>query len=428
MPTFPSKVERAVVRWIFSYLTIALLAIAVVLPRLAIAFLSASGHVANEISTPSPENGRAAPPVVGSSELPSLPHARQDAELSSTPVPPQPDREVAVVAEIDALEKESIEIAQTLIYDFPRKSGPLGLAGMVYSRRGQTAKALEFWERALKRNPNRPDLYDAMATIALRKEEYEEAVELCRKGLGTSTQIPHLYYQLVEALNALGRTEESVNELQIAIRLFPENGEFHCQMGKTNALLNEYEKAKISYEMAVKLQPRSAPSHYGLAVVCARLGMEHESERELEQYRNLQPERLQAQLGRSDRANDVLDGRRNLAMTCCEVGTVYLDNGRPGKAEPLLRRGAAVDPESIGCRIQLAQLLCSTNRVPESVSVVRELIEIEPENVNFHLRLAMIYAQLEQLDEALKAVKKALELAPGNEECRRFLEQLQAKM
>ena len=330
-------------------------------------------------------------------------------------------------AEIAALEKESIEIAQTLIKDFPNEADPLGLIGMVYSRYDQTAKALEYWEQALSRAPDRPDLYDAMAAVALRKGEYEKAVELCRKGLGKSAQRPHLRCQLVEALNGLGRTEESLGELLSAIALAPENGEFHRLLGKTYALLNEHEKARTSYEMAIRLEPRSASAYYGLAGACAKLGMEDQSERAMERYEKLHAESMQAQRSRSDIAHDALDCRRILALTCSAAAAVYLGKGRPEKAEPLLRHGAKADPENAGCRIQLAQFLLNANRLPETVPILQELIAIEPDNALDYLRLAMVYARLDQFDTAGKTAKKALELAPNNEECRRVLEQLQAR-
>ncbi len=126
------------------------------------------------------------PPVAPPRGAQGVPHAKPEEKPASKPVPPQADRQAAVKAEIDALEKESIEIAQTLIQDFPGKTDPLGLLGMVYNRCDRTAKALECWERALNRNPNRPDLYDTMAMVLLRKGEYEKAAELCRKGLEKS--------------------------------------------------------------------------------------------------------------------------------------------------------------------------------------------------------------------------------------------------
>ncbi len=329
--------------------------------------------------------------------------------------------------EIEVLEKESVKIAQNLIQDFPCDSDSLGAMGMLYNRCDQTAKALEYWEKALAGNPNRADLYDSMATIALRKGEYGKAEELCRIGLGKSGEMPHLHYQRAEALSGLGRAEESLPELQIAIQLSPENGDFHCLLGKTYSLLNEYGKAKISYETAVKLQPRSVAAHYGLAVACAKLEMGDESNRVMEQYRKLKAKNMEDQRSRRGIADDAMKYWRILAMTCSDAATVYLAHGRPERAEPLLRRGAAADPNNTGCRVQLAQLLFHSKRLPETISILRELIKIEPENTLFYLRLGMIYARIGQLDEARKAAKKATELAPDSAECRRLLEQLQAK-
>ena len=155
--------------------------------------------------------------------------------------------------------------------------------------------------------------------------------------------------------------------------------------------------------------------------------MEDQSHRAMEQYQKLHTESVQAQQSRTDVPYDVRTYQRNLAMTCADAAAVYLAKGMPAKVEPLLRRGADVDPEYTRCRIQLAQILCIANRLAETVPVIRQLIEIEPGNAIFYLRLAMVYARIEQLDEARKAAKKATELAPDSEECRRFLEQLQAK-
>ncbi len=195
--------------------------------------------------------------------------------------------------------------------------------------------------------------------------------------------------------------------MQTAIRLSPENSESHCLLGQTYEVLNEHEKAKTSYETAVKLQPGNASALYGLAVACAKLGMEEQSQQAMEQYQKLHGESMQAQRRRRDVAFDAVKYRRVLALTCSDAGTVYLGNGKPEKAEPLLRRGSEIDPENLGCRIQLAQILCLANRVPEAVPIIQELIEIEPRNAIFHLRLAMVHAHLKRLDEARKAAKKS---------------------
>jgi tetratricopeptide (TPR) repeat protein len=359
------------------------------------------------------------PPVAPPQGPQPVADAKQEEGLSSKPVPPQPDRQAAVKAEIKSLEKESIDIAETLVEEFPKRSDPLGLLGMVYNRCDQAAKAMEYWKKALDRSPNRPDLYDAMATLALARSEFEQAAELCRKGLAQSAQMPQLHYHLAEALDGLDRVEESTSELLLAVKLAPENADVHCRLGKAYALSNQHEKAKISYETAVKLQPRNAPAQYGLATACAKLGMEDQSKRAMEQFQKLQAESIQP--------DDLLKFRRILAMTCCDAATVYLGGGMPKTAERLLRRATEVAPTDSACRMQLVQLLCARNRAGEAVPFAKELAEIEPNNAIFHLRLAMIYDHLQQHDEAHGEAQKAVKLAPDDEECRRFLEQIQAK-
>jgi tetratricopeptide (TPR) repeat protein len=415
-----------IVRFISSRWMIVLLAAAVFVPLSAIVFVSTSGHAMCGASIPSPTSNRAAP------RLPPLPESQplsppEDTQPGDKSTASQLDPQTTAIVEIEALKKESTEIAKALTQEFPTQADPLSLLGLVYNRHGQTAKAIACWQRALKLNPNRPDLYDAMATVALHKGEFDEAAKLCRKGLEFSDQMPHLHSQLVEALNGLGQIEESVSELQTAVRLFPDNGDFHCKLANLYVLLQDYEKAKNSYETAVTLLPHSIAANYGLARTFEKLGLKDEAQRTMEECRKLQAETSPMRKDRHDAAGDVLNCRRDLATTCSEAATVYMNNGSPLKAEPLLRRGAEVDLKNVACRTQLEQLLFRANRVQEALPVVRELVEIEPDNALFQLRLAVIYMQLERYDEARGAAKKAMELAPHNEECRRFLEQLDAK-
>jgi predicted Zn-dependent protease len=353
-------------------------------------------------------------------------HAKAGEQRSNKIAPP-PDRQVAVKAEIDALKEEAIKVAQTLIDDFPTESDSFGVMGMLYDRCNQEAKAVEYWQKALERNPNRSDLYFTMATIALRKGDYEKAAQFCRIGISKFPQMPEFHYQLAEALIGLGRAEESESELLVAIRQAPDNGEYCRLLGKAYSLLNDYQRAKASYESAVKLKPQSAAAHYGLALACSELGLQDQSEREMEQYQKLLKEHTQVPRSQTDAQYDTWRYRRNLAMTCCDAAAIYLSKGMSEKAETLLRRGAEADPEHIGCQVQLAQVLFNTNRFSESAAVLQRLVECEPRNAILQLRLATAYARLDRFDEARASARKSMQLAPGNAECRRFLEQLEGK-
>jgi tetratricopeptide (TPR) repeat protein len=337
------------------------------------------------------------------------------------------DQAAAVRAEIEALKQESLQIAESLVQEYPNSTDGLGLLGTVYVNCGESAKAWQCWERVSRRDPKRPDVYAAMAVVALRKAEYEQAAELCRKGLASAGRMPELHRYLAEALNGMGRPAEAVSELQRAIQAAPNDGDSHYLLGMSYSLLNEYEKAKASYEQAVRLQPGAPRSHYGLAVACAKLGLEEQSRQSMERYQKLEAESMGQQRSRRGVEFDAPRYRRILAGTCSLAASVYFRCNRPEKAEALLRRGAAVDPQDTTCRVALALLFLQTKREPAAVAICKELIEIEPNHAEHYLHLAMIYARLQQFDAARLAAQKAVDLAPGNEECRRTLQQLQGR-
>jgi Flp pilus assembly protein TadD len=225
----------------------------------------------------------------------------------------------------------------------------------------------------------------------------------------------------------LGRTQDALAELQIAAKATPRDAAIHCELGKSYLLLRQNEKARDSYQTAVKLQPGSTTAQYGLAMACANLSLDDEYQRAIAEYQKLNAAHMKEQRGSRGVAQEAVTCRRILAMTCSDAAAVYMGREKPDKAESLLRRGAAVDPRSADCRIRLVQLLCAWNRAAESVPIAKELIELEPNNAVFHLRLAMIYAHLERPDEARREARRAVELAPESTEYRQFLQQLQPK-
>jgi tetratricopeptide (TPR) repeat protein len=337
------------------------------------------------------------------------------------------DQVAAARAEVEALKTESLQIAESLVRDYPNSTDGLGLLGMVYNDSGETAKAWQCWEQVLKRNPKRPDVYAAMAGVALHKGEYEQAAELCRKGLANAGETPDLHRHLGESLNGMGRPEEAVGQLQRAVQMAPNDAESHYFLGASYSLLDEYEKARASYQKAIDLQPADPRPHYGHAMACVKLGLEKESQQSLQRSQKLHGESMMGQRSRRVILSDAVRCRRVLARTCCAAAAVYLGHHSLEKAEKLLRRGAAADPQDTACRMHLAVLLLQSNRGPESIGMCEELIAIEPNNARHHLHLAMIYSRLQQFDAARLAAQRAVELAPGNEDCRRALEQLQER-
>ncbi len=342
----------------------------------------------------------------------------------SPPPLPQPDDPVAAVQqEIASLKKESLEIADRLMQEYPNSADAFDLLGSVYRLIGETSKAWPCWEKALSRDPRRADVCIAMAGAALSEGEYDKAAELCRSGLARSNDVWYLRFQLAKALQGLGRPEEAIHELQLAIAAFSKDDESYILLGQSYALLKEYGKAKTSYERAVELNPGNPSAHYGLAIACARLGLADQSKQSMEQYAKCAAKSTKQR----EFSRDAAEYRRALAVTCDHAATIYMRHQKPADAERLLRRGAAVDSQFKPCRFHAVLLLLNTHRAEEAVQPAKELIAIDPKQARFLMLLATVYGELGRFDDALAAAKKALEMDPGNDEYRGILRKLQER-
>ncbi len=94
-------------------------------------------------------------------------------------------------------------------------------------------------------------------------------------------------------------------------------------------------------------------------------------------------------------------------------GNVELRQGRPGDAEALLRRAAALKPGSARPLVSLAQALRDQGRLGEAVEASRRAVELEPESVMALNSLGLALGLTGHSDEALSVLHRALEIDPA---------------
>jgi tetratricopeptide (TPR) repeat protein len=93
-------------------------------------------------------------------------------------------------------------------------------------------------------------------------------------------------------------------------------------------------------------------------------------------------------------------------------GNVELRQGRPASAEAVLRRAAALKPESARPLVSLARALRDQGRLDEAVEVSRHAVEREPDSVMALNALGLGLGLSGRSDEALVVLHRAIELDP----------------
>jgi len=335
--------------------------------------------------------------------------------------------EPAPAAKAAALRKEALDTAERLLTEFPQDPAAHALKASTHYNLGDSAAAEKCFAKSLELDPKMAAAYDMLAMIAFEKGDAERTVALCTKALDLAPRVPAVRHRLGKALMDLGRAQESVAAMQETIDSCGGSSETFYLLGQGQLQSKDYEKAKESFLVSIKLLPDHTQAYFGLFTACARLGERVEADRYKQRFRELEAQDRKT-LTEENRQGSTLSGlplvRGVVAKTCTGAGQVYQKQGRLGRAEDLWRRAAEIDPDDMMCRAQLMALLRGQNRERDTQKLFEQLVEQQPAAAANHYFLGVLHARSRRYDTAEKAFQKAVELGPKRPEGLRALTQL----
>ena len=154
-------------------------------------------------------------------------------------------------------------------------------------------------------------------------------------------------------------------------------------------LVSDKREAAAAFRKGLELDPDHAEMRFELAVVLTEYNP-REAARQLEILHRQDPDNLHAAvglastlrgLGRLDRARgileEVLEANPTHVPALLERGKTALDAGRPGEAEPFLRRALTLSPEESFVHLALSRCLRLTGRSADARYHENRYSEIE---------------------------------------------------
>jgi tetratricopeptide (TPR) repeat protein len=108
--------------------------------------------------------------------------------------------------------------------------------------------------------------------------------------------------------------------------------------------------------------------------------------------------------------------RSSVARTHTDVGRVYMVVRKPQKAEELWLRAAALDPQNILCRLQLAVLYQQTRKDREALQLYEEAAKLDPRDGLTQLNMGRVCMKLNQIERAERTFKEVIRLEPKRPE------------
>ena len=170
--------------------------------------------------------------------------------------------------------------------------------GERYLARNDTSKALEQFYKAMEMNPDDPYLhYDLALTYdmkgVLNKAEYhlKQAIKLKPDYSDAYNYLGFVYFRQ-------GRVEDAIEEYKRALEnlLYMSPQEAHLNLGVAYLSLNEYDKAKVHLEEAIRLVPTFVPAYNSLGKAYEGLRQYDKARSAYEKALELNPEYVDAYL------------------------------------------------------------------------------------------------------------------------------------
>jgi len=305
-------------------------------------------------------------------------------------------------------------VATRLMKEFPNRSEPVALMGLVQRSLGRTDEALRCWEECLRLDPAYADACKSMGLIALERGEFERVLELCQQALASAPTSPGLHELMAKALMNLGRPEEAIAHLEKDIEISPAASSVYYVLGEAHLRLRQYDQAKQAYQTATEMDPNIKHAYYGLATACARLGEREEASQNRRRFKDLKDKELQELIEESVGFDDVVAVRGHLVNTLVQAGQVYYRYRKTSSAELHWGRAAELDPKNTTCRTKLAELYQRVGRNRDARRICEQLVKIQPDNPVHWLNLGVLNERLSEFDAAEPALRKVIELDPKN--------------
>jgi tetratricopeptide (TPR) repeat protein len=191
------------------------------------------------------------------------------------------------------------------------------------------------FNHALKFAPNKPFLYNSLATAHSELNQFDEAEKYYRKAIEINPNAHTSYSGLGFVCTKLQRYEEAVQAFQKAVQLSPPMATTHFNLGSAYINLKRYDEAEKALHKAIEVNPDYAPAQYNLGWIYETRGQTALSEKYYLRTLELQPD------------NVLL--RVNLALSMSK-------QGRKAEAIEQLRVALSYDPNNKDIRFALNSL------------------------------------------------------------------------
>lgn len=263
--------------------------------------------------------------------------------------------------------------------------------------------ALQECQKLNEQYPGSPFILKIQGLIYHKKAEYQKAIEFFDLAIAGDNKAEDLYINKGLAERALKKFERAVISFKQALDINRSSAISYYNLGLTYTDLNDFTEAEAAYLNALKINSKLAPAHNNLGTLLRKKGDFDTAEKHYLNAIKLQPlePKYQNNLGiclattsRLEEAvqwyNKAIELNPKFEAAQINLGNAYRDLQELNFARQAYERALALNSKSISAYLNLARLLDSQGLHEEATTGYKNAMKVQPNNVDVHFNYSQI--------------------------------------
>jgi tetratricopeptide (TPR) repeat protein len=151
------------------------------------------------------------------------------------------------------------------------------IKGVILSKLGKCSEALQCYDKVIELDPNFPDAWRLKAAVYTSQNLHKRAVECLEKAVELNPNSLEFRLSLATAFQRLKRFEDALKCYAQAKMQMPNDPRIDYYIGVMWGNMADYEKALVSFEIALKIKPDFTDAILGKGIMLAKLGRTEEA-------------------------------------------------------------------------------------------------------------------------------------------------------
>ncbi|MCI0451190.1 MAG: tetratricopeptide repeat protein, partial [Candidatus Latescibacteria bacterium] len=157
-----------------------------------------------------------------------------------------------------AADAETMKKLEALGYLTPDNADAHNNLGQRYQQRGEYAKAVEAYQKAIEMRPSFHSAYNNLAVCYGKLKMYQEAEAALRKCIALKPDDFYAMNNLAVMLIETGRVEDGLRLAESAVRTEPGYANGRVTLGSAYAMTRRFDEAEREFKEALRLEPDNA--------------------------------------------------------------------------------------------------------------------------------------------------------------------------